>query len=180
MHVGLFRDTMDGDGPVVINLEDAMSLLAGTHHLATLTADMDRLIAFYQRVFDARVVFDVEEEGLRHGFIELGPITLLHPFQIPGIDVPQGELPIFDRGRIDHFALQASTIEAFRELHRRAVADAVDSGEVNDVGPILQFVVTDPDGLSVEVDCVKPGMTIEGSPSRRADWRTVDLETYTG
>lgn len=160
-----------------------MSLLAGTHHLATLTADMDRLIAFYQRVFDARVVFDVEEEGVRHAFIELGPTTLLHPFQIPGIDVPQGKLPIFGRGRIDHFALQASTLEAFREVRRRAIADAVDSGEVTevtDVGPILQFVVTDPDGLEVEVDWAKPGMTIEGSSSRRADWRTVDLETYTG
>jgi hypothetical protein len=28
-----------------------MALTAGAHHLATLTADMDRLIAFYQRVF---------------------------------------------------------------------------------------------------------------------------------
>ncbi len=157
-----------------------MSLLDGVHHLATLTADLDRLIAFYERIFGARLVADIEEEGLRHAFIELGPMTLLHPFQIPGIDVPQGELPIFDRGRIDHFALRASSLEAFRELHRRTVANAVDSGEVTDVGSILQFGVTDPDGLWIEVTWVKPGMTIEGSSSRRAGWRTVDLETYTG
>ena len=97
-----------------------MVLLHGIHHVATLTADLDRLIAFYQRIFSARLVADMEEEGLRHAFIELGPMTLLHPFQIPGIDVPQGELLIFERGRIDHFALQASTLEAFREVRRRA------------------------------------------------------------
>jgi catechol 2,3-dioxygenase-like lactoylglutathione lyase family enzyme len=93
-----------------------MALLNGIHHIATLTADMDRLIAFYAEVFDARVLLDMEEEGLRHAFIELGPTTVLHPFQIPGIEVPQGPVPIFTRGRLDHVALNASSEDAFREL----------------------------------------------------------------
>jgi catechol 2,3-dioxygenase-like lactoylglutathione lyase family enzyme len=47
-----------------------------------LTADMDRLIAFYERIFDARVTFDRTEEDpprRRHAFIEVGPHTVLHP-----------------------------------------------------------------------------------------------------
>ena len=35
-----------------------MALLDDLHHLAFITGDMDRLIAFYHRVFDARVTFD--------------------------------------------------------------------------------------------------------------------------
>jgi catechol 2,3-dioxygenase-like lactoylglutathione lyase family enzyme len=36
-----------------------MALLDGIHHVATLTADLDRLIAFYGRIFDARVLLDL-------------------------------------------------------------------------------------------------------------------------
>jgi catechol 2,3-dioxygenase-like lactoylglutathione lyase family enzyme len=61
-----------------------MQLLNGIHHLTFVTSDMDRLIAFYERVFGARVTVDLEEEGLRHAFIEVGPHTVLHPFQVPG------------------------------------------------------------------------------------------------
>jgi catechol 2,3-dioxygenase-like lactoylglutathione lyase family enzyme len=47
--------------------------LDGIHHVAFLTSDMDRLISFYERIFEARVTLDLEEEGLRHVFIEVGP-----------------------------------------------------------------------------------------------------------
>jgi hypothetical protein len=42
-------------------------------------------------------------------FIDLGGGFVLHPFEIPDVDVPQGELPMFERGRIDHPALRAET-----------------------------------------------------------------------
>jgi catechol 2,3-dioxygenase-like lactoylglutathione lyase family enzyme len=35
-----------------------MSLLQGFNHVATVTADLDRLIAFYEEAFDVEVVFD--------------------------------------------------------------------------------------------------------------------------
>jgi len=44
-----------------------MALVNDPHHMTFLTADMDRLIAFYERIFDARVTLDREEEGgVRH------------------------------------------------------------------------------------------------------------------
>ena len=63
-------------------------LLNDIHHLAFITADLDRLTAFYERVFGARVTFELEEGGLRHAFVEVGPHTVLHPFQIRGLDPP--------------------------------------------------------------------------------------------
>src|SRR3712207_9224075 len=78
--------------------ESKLPLLNDIHHLTFVTSDMDRLIAFYERVFGARVTVDLEEEGLRHAFIEVGPYTVLHPFQVPGVE-PPGQQPMFGRGR---------------------------------------------------------------------------------
>jgi catechol 2,3-dioxygenase-like lactoylglutathione lyase family enzyme len=151
-----------------------VDLLNGIHHLTTLTADLDRLIGFYRRVFDARVTLDLEEEGLRHAFIALGPTTVLHPFQVPGVEVPQRVLPMFGRGRLDHFALNAASEEAFRELRRRLVAEAAAEGDVIDMGSLLNFGFKDPDGATHEVVWVKPGVPVERG-IRRAEWTTVDL-----
>lgn len=152
-----------------------MALLNGIHHLAILTADMDRLIAFYERVFDARPLLDMEEEGLRHAFIELGPTTVLHPFQIPGVEVPQEPVSMFTRGRLDHLALNASSEEAFREVRQRVIAAGADDGTVTDVGPILSLTFTDPDGAEHEVTWSKPGVTF-GRSQTRALWTTVEME----
>ncbi len=150
-----------------------MQLLNGIHHLTFVTSDMNRLIAFYERVFGARVTVDLEEEGLRHAFIEVGPRTVLHPFQVPGID-PPGPQPMFGRGRLDHFALDAASEEAFREILRRVVAEGAGDGAVTDMGSLLNAGFTDPDGGEHEVVWVKPGVPVEAGP-RRADWTTVEM-----
>ena len=145
-----------------------MALTAGPHHLATVTADMDRLIEFYEGVFDARVVADIREEGLRHVFIDLGGGFLLHPFEIPGVEVPQGDLPIFERGRIDHLALKAATAEDFWALRERIYQAGASDGQVTDMGPLLSAGFNDPDGLWGEVcwdrppDQVRSGGEVSG------------------
>ena len=53
-----------------------MRLVNGIHHLTFITADMDRLIDFYERVFDARVTLDLTEGPVRHTFIEVGGATV--------------------------------------------------------------------------------------------------------
>ncbi len=150
-----------------------MALLDGIHHLTTLTADLDRLISFYRRVFDARVTLDLEEDGLRHAFIELGPTTVLHPFQVPWLEVPQGALPMFGRGRLDHVALNAASEEAFWELRQRVVAERAVDGEVVDMGSLLNSGFVDPDGASHEVVWTKPGVPVERG-IRRAEWTTIE------
>lgn len=147
--------------------------LAGVHHLTNLTADLDRLISFYERVFDARVTLDMEEEGLRHAFIEIGPNTVLHPFQVPGVDVPQGDVPMFARGRLDHFGLHAESEDAFWDLRERVLGEGagVDDAVVSDMGPILSFTFEDPDGARHEVIWMKPGAPVD-SMLPRPEWTT--------
>lgn len=154
--------------------EDGPMLLNDIHHLTFVTADMDRLTAFYERVFGARVTLDLEEEGLRHAFIEIGPHTVLHPFQIPGVD-PPGPQPMFERGRLDHFALRAVDEDAFRELHRRLVAEGASDGVVTDMGSLWNLGFTDPDGGGHELIWVKPGVPVDHGV-RRAEWTTAELD----
>jgi catechol 2,3-dioxygenase-like lactoylglutathione lyase family enzyme len=151
-----------------------LPLIKDIHHLTFITADLDRLIAFYERIFEARVTVDLEEEGLRHTFIAVGPHTVLHPFEVPGIEPPSRSQPMFQRGRLDHFALNAASEEAFGELRRRVVAQGAGDGVVTDMGSLLNFGFTDPDGGQHEVVWVKPGVPVE-SALRRAEWRTVEL-----
>jgi catechol 2,3-dioxygenase-like lactoylglutathione lyase family enzyme len=143
---------------------------------------MDRLLAFYERNFDARVTFDRTDDGpggtVRHAFIEIGPTTVLHPFEVPGLEVP-GRQPIFERGRLDHFAINAATSEeAFREIRRRLISDganAVEDGRVTDMGSVWSFSFHDPDGAWHEVMWVKPGSAnedIKGPP----DWAMIELD----
>lgn len=153
--------------------EAKLPLLNDIHHLTFITADMDQLIRFYERVFGARVTADLEEEGLRHALIEVGPHTVLHPFQVPGVE-PPGRQPFFQRGRLDHFALNTASEEAFRELHRRLAAEGALDSEVTDMGSILLFSFLDPDEGRHEVVWKKPGVPVEAG-LRRAEWKTVEL-----
>ncbi|CAA9477684.1 MAG: hypothetical protein AVDCRST_MAG69-553 [uncultured Solirubrobacteraceae bacterium] len=161
---------LGSSGPDTVTF--AMSLTSGTHHVATLTADLDRLIDFYGRVFDGEVVADMREEGLRHAFIDLGGGFLLHSFEIPGVDVPQGELPIFARGRIDHLALKADTAEAFWVLRERIHQAGASDGEVTDMGLLLSAGFTDPDGLWGEVCWDRPADEAFGN-AERSTWRHI-------
>jgi len=138
-----------------------------------ITADMDRLISFYERVFEARVTLDLEEEGLRHAFIEVGPYTVLHAFRVPGVE-PPGKQPFFQRGRLDHFALNAASEEAFRELRRRIVAEGASDSVVTDMGSMLLFSFLDPDEGRHEVVWNKPGVPGEAG-LRQAEWTTVEI-----
>jgi hypothetical protein len=128
---------------------------------------MDRLIEFYERVFDAKVTLDLSEGGLRHVFIEVGTSTVLHPFEIPGV-TPPGSLPMFERGRLDHFALNATSEEAFRETRKRIIAEGHDDCVVIDMGLLLLYNFTDPDGGEHEVVWWKP----EGTHNKilRENW----------
>lgn len=154
-------------------MENRMRLLNDLHHLTFLTGDMDRLLAFYRRIFAARVTLDLEEEGLRHAFIDVGSHTVLHPFQLPGVEPPNHQLPMFQRGRLDHFALNAASLEAFDELHRRLVSEGASDGVVTDMGSLLIFTFTDPDGGVHEVVWMKPDIAVAAT-LKRANWTTLN------
>lgn len=132
-------------------------LLDGFNHVATLTNDSERLHAFYVEVFEANILTDLpgppEESGVRLSVIEIGPHSELNVFQVDGNAEADRQVPMFGRGRLDHLAVQAASIEAFDTIRDRLMARGAADDFVTDFGPVLSVFFRDPDGLECEV-CV--------------------------
>lgn len=133
-------------------------LLRGLNHVAVITNDARRLQEFYVEVFGAEVLRDGPEHpdgsGPRMSVIRIGPHTELNVFQIPGNTEADRQVPMFGRGRLDHLALQAASLEAFEEIRRRLMRRGAADAFVTDFGPMLSLFFRDPDGLECEV-CVE-------------------------
>jgi catechol 2,3-dioxygenase-like lactoylglutathione lyase family enzyme len=145
-------------------------LLDGFNHVAILTRDTKRLHAFYSEVFDASVPRDgpetPDDSEVR--------LSVVHVFEIEGNSEARRQTPMFGRGRIDHLALHASSLEAFETIRDRLIARGASDGFVTDFGPILSVFFRDPDGLECEVCVVnpdaKPGVSNPpGTPAARYD-----------
>jgi catechol 2,3-dioxygenase-like lactoylglutathione lyase family enzyme len=133
-------------------------LLKGLNHVATITNDSTRIHAFYTDVFEAEILRDGSEfpdgSGPRLSIIRIGDWTELNVFQIEGNTEPDRQTPMFGRGRLDHFAVQAASIEAFEVIRDRLMARGAADDFVTDFGPMLSIFFRDPDGLECEV-CVE-------------------------
>ena len=131
-----------------------MGSLAGVNHITFLTSDLDQLVGFYQEVFGARKLMELpvpEPEGPgRHALITLGAGATLHPFELSRTQPPPAS-PMFQRGRIDHFALNVANANTFAELRDELLARDLTDGDVTDFGVLRVLTFTDPDGHSVEL-----------------------------
>ncbi|MET0729377.1 MAG: VOC family protein [Acidimicrobiales bacterium] len=148
-------------------------LLDGINHVAVLTADTDRLTAFYGEMFGATVDGELRGgDGVRLTLVKVGPTSELNVFEIDGNDEASKQVPMFGRGRLDHLGLQAASLEAFETIRDRLMACGASDGFVTDFGPVLGVFYRDPDGLEGEV-CVtnpeaEPGvLNPPGTPARR-------------
>ena len=69
---------------------------------------------------------------------------------------PDRQTPIFGRGRIDHLAVQAESLEAFETIRDRLMARGAADAFVTDFGSIPSVFFRDPDGLECEVCVANP------------------------
>ena len=107
-------------------------LLDGVNHVAILTNDTDRLVAFYREVFEAEVSGQESGGAVRLTFIRIGQSAELNVFQVEGNAEADRQTPMFGRGRIDHLGLQAASIEAFDEIRDRLIARGASDQFVTD------------------------------------------------
>jgi catechol 2,3-dioxygenase-like lactoylglutathione lyase family enzyme len=128
-----------------------MDLLAGVNHIAVITADLDRFVEFYTRVFDLDVAFEEATPTFRHAIIRTGPTSWLHPAEVSDTRFSTGSPAIFQRGHLDHLALTAATPEAFTTIRDRLVERKASDGTIDDLGAFHSIWFTDPDGMRGEV-----------------------------
>lgn len=136
-------------------------LLDGINHVAVLTSDTDRFVEFYRAVFDATHKLVEEQDGFMLTIVCVGPRSELNVFQLDGNREHERQVPMFGRGRLDHLALEAASIDAFDEIRQRLLDREATDGFVTDFGPVLSLFYRDPDGLEAEV-CVQNPDTLPG------------------
>jgi catechol 2,3-dioxygenase-like lactoylglutathione lyase family enzyme len=150
-------------------------LTEGFNHVATITNDTARLHEFWVSVFDAEVTQGPEippEAGMKLSFVHIGPHSELNVFEIEGNTEADRQKPDFGRGRLDHLAVHAASLEAFETIRERLIARGAADAFVTDFGPMLSLFFRDPDGLECEVcienpDAVPGVMNPPGTPARR-------------
>jgi catechol 2,3-dioxygenase-like lactoylglutathione lyase family enzyme len=144
-----------------------MQPLNGVNHIAVLTADMDRFIRFYQEAFDAKVLSDnpnhAGHEGERMVIMSLGGPSDFNVFQVPGNDQASVQTPMYGRGRLDHFGLNARSREALEEVRQRLMRLGASDGTVTDFGKQVSVFFRDPDGLEAEVVWIKDAAALADS-----------------
>ena len=132
-------------------------LLDGVNHIAWISKDAARLGRFYEQVFGA-VVGPTRGHGPGETMtvIDIGPATQLNVFVIDGNTEADRQTPMFGRGRLDHLAVHAASLEAFETIRDRLMARGAADDFVTDFGPILSMFFRDPDGLECEVCVANP------------------------
>ena len=136
-------------------------LLGGINHVAVLTGNTARFLEFYGDVFDVTHEVLQDREGFRVTLVWVGPTSELNVFELDGNTEHARQVPMFGRGRLDHLALEAASIDAFDRIRERLLARRATDGFVTDFGHILSLFFRDPDGLEAEV-CVQNPDAIPG------------------
>jgi catechol 2,3-dioxygenase-like lactoylglutathione lyase family enzyme len=143
-------------------------LLDGINHVGMITNDIDRFVAFYAEVFEATVSGTSELPEGTLTFVDIGPGRELNVFQIAGNTEADRQVPMFGRGRLDHLAFQATSVESFDEIRRRLMARGATDGFVTDFGPVYSLFFRGPDGLECEVCVVSPTQGPPAGPGNPA------------
>jgi catechol 2,3-dioxygenase-like lactoylglutathione lyase family enzyme len=131
-------------------------LTTGFNHVATLTTDMDLTVGFYEEVFGAAVIAEIEP-GDGHPWmkiVDLGGGAALNVFQAPAEEIIGDRRQQGGRGAIDHFALAVdsrATLDAVRE--RLVASHAQEVGDIQQLGEEWSLFFRDPDGMDLEVCC---------------------------
>jgi len=130
-----------------------MALTTGFNHVATLTADLDRLTAWYERVFDAATVFDMEAEGdhPRMAIIDLGGGAALNVFEVPEDAIVGERDRLGGRGPIDHFGIAVADRGVLETVKGRLEDVGADIGEIQQLGGEWSLFFRDVDGAELEV-----------------------------
>jgi catechol 2,3-dioxygenase-like lactoylglutathione lyase family enzyme len=118
----------------------------GLHHVALLSADVERTVRFYQEVleFPLTEIFENRDyKGSSHFFFDIGHGNLLAFFDFPGLDLgPYAEV----LGGLHHVAISVEP-ERWRRLRDRLDEAGVDYQMESGTSIYLR----DPDGARIEL-----------------------------
>ena len=133
-----------------------MPITTGFNHVATLTTDMDRTVAFYTDAFEAVKIFEMDkrDDHPHMVILDLGGGAALNVFEVPAEEIIGERGKQGHRGAIDHYALAVKSLATLETVKERlAAAGAQEVGEIQRLGDEWSLFFRDPDGMELEVCC---------------------------
>lgn len=132
-----------------------MPISSGFNHIGTVTADVDRAVAFYRAVFDAQVTFEMAatDDHPRMAVLDLGGGSALNVFESAPEEIVGDRAKQGGRGPIDHYGIAVDTREILDTVRRRLIDAGAHIGDIQQLGDIWSLFFRDPDGMELEV-CV--------------------------
>jgi len=130
-----------------------MPITTGFNHVATVTADLDRLVGFYKDVFGAEVTFEMAatEDHPRMSIVDIGGGAALNVFEAPADSIVGDRRTQGGRGPIDHYGIAVDSKATLERARDRLVAAGADIGEIQKLGDAWSLFFRDPDGMELEV-----------------------------
>jgi catechol 2,3-dioxygenase-like lactoylglutathione lyase family enzyme len=130
-----------------------MAITVGFNHVATVTADLDRVVAFYRTAFEAEVTFamDATDDHPRMVILDLGAGSALNVTEQPGETIIGDRTTAGGRGPIDHYGIAVESLAALGDVRERLAAAGADVGEIQRLGDVWSLFFRDPDGMELEV-----------------------------
>lgn len=144
-----------GDG--VPDRNGLQSPFAALHHVALVTNDMKKTVAFYRDLLGSEIAMGHRlgrPGNERHYFITVAPNTVFAFFEFPDAELPahkDATLPSTGRA-LDHIAFFAGSNERFDTWYRRlSEAGVAHLSPIRDMGIVRAFFFDDPNGITLEV-----------------------------
>jgi catechol 2,3-dioxygenase-like lactoylglutathione lyase family enzyme len=130
---------------------------AALHHVAVVTNDMKKTVAFYRDVLGSEVAMGhrLDRPGNeRHYFITVAPNTVFAFFEFPDAELPPykpATLPSTGRS-LDHICFHVEADAAFDRWYAHLGEQGVDNlSEIIDRGGSRSFFFSDPNNIVFEV-----------------------------
>jgi catechol 2,3-dioxygenase-like lactoylglutathione lyase family enzyme len=125
----------------------------GFNHVATVTAELDRVVAFYRTVFDARITLEMAAtaDHPRMVILDLGGGSALNVTEQPADTIVGDRSRPGGRGPIDHYGIAVAIRNDLTEVRDRLVIAGADVGEIQRLGDSWSLFFRDPDGMELEV-----------------------------
>jgi catechol 2,3-dioxygenase-like lactoylglutathione lyase family enzyme len=144
------------------------SPFAALHHVALVTNDMEKTVAFYRDVLGSEIAMAhrMNREGEeRHYFITMAPNVVFAFFEFPDAELPEplpATMPKSGRS-LDHICFHVPSLEDWQEWKSRLTNAGV---EVHDAGGRASFFFNDPNNIVIEVavGSTNPGFPIHDDP----------------
>jgi catechol 2,3-dioxygenase-like lactoylglutathione lyase family enzyme len=130
-----------------------MTITRGFNHVATLTPDLDRMVAWYGTAFGATVTFEMQkaDDHPRMIILDLGGGAALNVFEVERDEIIGERRRQGGRGAIDHFGLAVGSLAELEQVRDRLVELGADIGEIQQLGGEWSLFFRDCDGMELEV-----------------------------